>query len=208
MGIDPVRFNPEIHLPATDLSNARAIRKNLAVPNDYAVFCPFTTRPQKHWLEDRWASLAEILSRRWGICAVILGGPGDTAASARIRSLSHTRIWDLAGKTTLGEAAAMIRHARLVIGVDTGLTHMGTAFDRPTIALFGATCPYLETETPLTLVCYEPMSCSPCRRRPTCNNEFHCMKAHTADGIADRGDRLLSLYNESDAASPALPEAG
>jgi heptosyltransferase-1 len=208
MGIDPACFHPEIHLSETDLSNARAAREKASIPGNYAIFCPFTTRPQKHWFEDRWASLAEILSRRLGIGSVILGGPGDAAASARIRSLSPARIWDLAGKTTIGEAAAMISRARLVIGVDTGLTHMGTAFDRPTIALFGATCPYIETENPFTRVCYEPMPCSPCRRRPTCNHEYHCMHVHTAEGIADTGSRLLALYNEADGASSAFPEAG
>lgn len=207
IGLDPVRFHPEIHLCGKDLARAREIQKEAAIPKDYAVFCPFTTRPQKHWFEDRWALLSEVLFRRWRMPAVILGGRGDVSASARIQALSPAGIRELAGKTTIGEAAAMIRQARLVIGVDTGLTHMGTAFDRPTIALFGATCPYVETENPFTRVCYAPMPCSPCRRRPTCNNMTYCMQAHTVETITETAERLLNRYDETLAASSVLRKA-
>ena len=40
------------------------------------------------------------------------------------------------------ESAALVSRASLVIGVDTGLSHMGWAFSVPVIALFGSTCPY------------------------------------------------------------------
>lgn len=207
MGITPASFHPEIHLSGRDIERAIDIRKYEAIPAVYAVFCAFTTRPQKHWFEDRWASLAEMLSRRWDMSAVILGGPGDSPASARIKSLTSTRLWDLSGKTTIGEAAAIIRNARLVIGVDTGLTHMGTAFDRPTIALFGATCPYVETENPFTVVRYEPMPCSPCRRRPTCNRIFSCMQAHTVQGVLETAEELLIRYDGLHSAPIPLTEA-
>ncbi|MFZ0241201.1 MAG: glycosyltransferase family 9 protein, partial [Desulfobacterales bacterium] len=98
-------------------------------------------------------------------------------------------ITDLTGKTTLGQAAALVEQAALVIGVDTGLTHLGTAFKRPTIALFGATCPYLSTVNRGTIVVYNRLTCSPCKRKPTCHGRYDCMQAiGTADVLrAARG---------------------
>src|SRR5690606_23114049 len=122
--------------------------------------CPFTTRPQKHWMEERWAPLAGRLREEFGLQAVMLGGPGDRAAAARIEAAGG--VVNLAGATTLRQAAAVIRGASLLVGVDTALSHVGTAFEIPTVPLFGSTCPYRETDSPKTIVIYKKLDCSPC----------------------------------------------
>ena len=81
--------------------------------------------------------------------------------------------------------------AALVIGVDTGLTHLGTAFARPTIALFGATCPYLTTSNSRTIVVYNQLTCSPCKRKPTCAGRYDCMKAIGSDDVYGTVRRLM-----------------
>jgi heptosyltransferase-1 len=86
----------------------------------YAVLAPFTTRPQKHWFEDAWQALAPQLIAATGLVPVILGGPADAEAAARIAA--DPRIVNLAGQTRLPEAVAAIAHSALLIGVDTGLT--------------------------------------------------------------------------------------
>lgn len=138
------------------------------------ILAPFTTRPQKHWVEERWPMLAAAL---WdaGYQPVILGGPGDRAAAERMAS-QEARLVNLAGRLKLDETVAAIAQAQLLIGVDTGLTHMGIALGLPTIALFGSTAPYLHAGTPRVQVLYKALPCSPCHRAPTCGGQFHCMK--------------------------------
>lgn len=143
--------------------------------------CPFTTRPQKHWFEDRWAELATRLISQ-GFTPLIIGGPADQEAGARIASQAPGVI-NLAGQLKLDESAALIARSQLLIGVDTGLTHMGTALRIPTVALFGSTRPYLQTGTPLTCVMYDALACSPCRRHPTCGGRFDCMRQLTVDRV-------------------------
>ena len=46
-------------------------------------------------------------------------------------------ILNLVGQFKLDETVAVIRGAKLLVGVDTGLTHMAIALDIPTVALFG-----------------------------------------------------------------------
>ena len=79
------------------------------------------------------------------------------------------------GAYSLDESAAVISRASLLVGVDTGLTHMGVAFGVPLVALFGSTCPYRETGNENAKVIYHKLPCAPCRRHPTCGGRHECL---------------------------------
>lgn len=174
-----------------DNRTADKLVSECGISGGFAALCPFTTRPQKHWFEERWSQLANGLKENFGLHSVILGGPADIDASRRIVELSGNSVCDVAGRTTIKEAAAIIRRSRLVVGVDTGLTHMGYALGIPTIALFGATRPYLDTDWMPGKVLYHPHECSPCRRSPTCDGEYHCMKVITTQEVLSAAGSLL-----------------
>jgi heptosyltransferase-1 len=97
----------------------------------------------------------------------------------------------LAGRTSLVQCAAIIDKAELLVGVDTGLTHLGIAMRTPTLALFGSTRPYLDTGFARAKVLYAALPCSPCKRRPTCDGRFDCMRQHTVDNILAETTTLL-----------------
>lgn len=179
-----LRFDEDTHRRALD----ELARRKLLPP--FAVLCPFTTRPQKHWFEDRWAALAERLAMH-GITPLLLGGPADRPAAARIAAAAPSAI-DLTGQLKLDESVALISHAALLVGVDTGLTHAGSAFRIPTVALFGSTRPYQDADSPRTAILYEPLPCSPCRRNPTCGGRFDCMRAHSVDHVFSTAQHLLA----------------
>lgn len=191
LGFPAEPFRMEVPVAPTAREGARRILAARGVAEPYAVLCPFTTRDQKHWPEERWATLALRLERTFGLRPVVLGGPGDRAKGKHLREMTAGRLIDLTGTTTLGESAAVIEGGSLVIGVDTGLTHMAVAFDRPTVALFGATRPYLDTGTLNAVVIYHPCPCSPCRRRPTCESRFPCMRAIETDEVVKAAQHLL-----------------
>lgn len=165
-------------------ARAQALIAERGLAGGYAVICPFTTRPQKHWIGERWAELARRLRLRLGLPSVMLGGPADRAAARPIAAAAGGAVVDLTGETALLTAAALIARARLLIGVDTGLSHMGIAFGRPSLLLFGSTCPYTETGRPEARVLYHRLSCSPCRRRPSCGGAFSCMREISVDEVA------------------------
>lgn len=176
-----------MHLPSNlDTPNWKTIRAELG--SDYLVFCPFTTRPQKHWFDQNWQALAKILPENQKIA--ILGGPGDKAAAQTLMQSMPSNVINLVGKTRIQEAIAVIRHSHGVIGVDTGLTHMGIAENRPTLALFGSTLPYYNTRRDNAKVLYHKLDCSPCRRNPTCDGRFDCMRALTPELVAQEWQAL------------------
>lgn len=155
----------------------------------YVVLCAFTTRPQKHWRDDGWRHVAEQLFAD-GYRVLLLGGPGDVDAADRI--VAGTAIDNRVGKVKLNQTAALIAGATGLIGVDTGLTHMGIAFGVPTVALFGSTCPYRRTTRANARVIYHNLACAPCRRNPTCEGRFDCLTGITADEVLDELQRALA----------------
>lgn len=179
LGLDYARFTPALtlHPPAEKQALEKLAACGLA-PGKYIVFAAFTTRPQKHWFADAWQELAPMVREKTGLPPVLLGGPADVPA-ARAIATPASGILNLAGQTRLAEAAAIVRHAGALIGVDTGLTHMGIAFGIPTLALFGSTCPYTETTRANAKVIWLGLPCSPCRRKPVCNGRFDCLRQIT-----------------------------
>ena len=161
------------------------------VAGRFAVLAPFTTRPQKHWFEDRWGGLAQALMTE-GLTPVLLGGPADAAAAARMAAASPGLV-NLAGRLPLDATVAAIAGSALLVGVYTGLTHMGTALGVPTVGLFGSTRPYLDTGTPRTTILYHSLECSPCRRHPTCGGAYHCMQHWTVQRVLDAARHQLAL---------------
>jgi len=172
----------------TELNTPNLSALQAEVAGEYVVFCPFTTRPQKHWFDDAWQTLANKVTANQKV--VILGGPGDVQAAQRLMQNMPSNVYNLVGRTRIQEAIAIIRNAQGVIGVDTGLTHMGIAENKPTLALFGSTLPYRDTRTLLAKVLYHKLECSPCRRNPTCEGRFDCMRALTPEYVFDEWQRL------------------
>ena len=184
-------FVMHVALSADDRDSVRHLLQEQGLENGYIVVCPFTTRPQKHWFTQRWRELFEQLYSRFELPVVMLGGPGDTGAAQALVSGQDKPI-NLVGRTRLGQAAAVIARSRLLVGVDTGLTHMGIALAIPTITLFGSTCPYRDSGRDDTIVLYSARDCSPCWRNPTCNGDFTCMRDHGVDDVMQAAMRLLA----------------
>lgn len=191
IGLSPGDFHPEITLSPDDEKTGDSMVEALNIGDRYAVFAPFTTRPQKHWFKERWAILAGLIRKYLDLPVILLGGKDDLKQAELIEMMADKNLINFTGKTSLGQGAAIIKKASLLVGVDTGLTHMGAAFDCPTIALFGATCPYLNTAGHKTFVIYNEKPCSPCRRSPVCNGDYACMKSIETKQVLDAAIKMF-----------------
>lgn len=172
LGLDTQPFKMRIGVGHQTIASLSAKFPDWRIEETDIVICPFTTRPQKHWPESHWERLCEMMVSS-GRRILVLGGPADMDGAEKLARLDG--VISLAGKTSLQEAAAIISHSKGVIGVDTGLSHMGHAFHVPTLCLFGSTRPYLDPDNPLGEVIYLNKDCAPCRRHPTCGGAFHCL---------------------------------
>lgn len=89
---------------------------------------PGAGKPDKLWPAERWREVAKRTN------AVIAWGPGE-------RELAESIGGTLAPPTNLRELAWLLRHARLVLGGDTGPLHLAAALGTPVIGLYGPTDP-------------------------------------------------------------------
>ena len=100
----------------------------------YAVFFHGTARAAKQWAPAHWVQLAKSLSTR-GMPVLLPWGSEDERQAAQQLAAQIPNAQVLP-KLPLMEAVTLAQRAALVVGVDTGLTHIAAAFNRPTIELY------------------------------------------------------------------------
>ncbi|WP_075183294.1 lipopolysaccharide heptosyltransferase RfaC [Pantoea sp. 1.19] len=115
-----------------------------ALPEDagrYLVFLHATTRDNKHWPESHWRELIGLLSHSGYRIKLPWGAEHEHQRARRLaEGFSHVEVLP---KLSLEQVARELAGARLVVSVDTGLSHLTAALDRPNITLYGPTDPGL-----------------------------------------------------------------
>jgi len=195
MGLDEDAWTLEAPMAEEAREEAHAHIARAGIDGPYVVAIPHTTRPFKHWEESRWGPLIDALHERTRMPVVVLGGPGDREATDRIsEGVRSGALVDLVGETSLGAAAAIVAESRLVVGVDTGLTHVAHYHDRPTVCLFGPAA-YVVPPTPMTrIIRHDELECVRCIPRgpgPTCDGAWWCMDRITSEEVMGHVDDLL-----------------
>ena len=183
-----------------------------APPVAFVAACPFTTRAYKHWFEDRWSRLIQLLPARTGLGVVLLGGPADRAAADRILAGAKvapgppaTPVANLVGRTTLAEASALVGMCSALVGVDTGLSHMAHAYDRPAVLLFGSNTPYLDPPGPSASILHSGRPCSPCRGKLVCDGRIDCMADLSVERVLAEVEARLAAVPQPRSLSPRTP---
>src|SRR6267143_1972028 len=104
----------------------------------YAVFLAMTSRKEKLWPESRWIETGRALDM-----PVVLpwGNNAERIRAERIRAAVPKAI--VPRRMGLEELAGLFVHARGVIGLDTGLTHLAAALGVPTVGIYCGSDPAL-----------------------------------------------------------------
>ena len=117
------------------------LKERNADAGQYAVFLHATTRDDKHWPEANWRELIGLLNNAGIRIKLPWGAPHEEARARRLANgFSYV---DVLPRMTLEEVARVLAGAKFVVSVDTGLSHLTAALDRPNITLYGPTDPGL-----------------------------------------------------------------
>lgn len=131
---------------------------------------------------------------------IILGGPDDAeTGGAIVKALPRREIHNGCGKYSLHQSASLVRQSRLLITHDTGLMHIGAAFNKKIITIWGNTVPrfgMVPYRTDPSSLQFEVagLSCRPCSKigYSRCpKKHFKCMLGQDLDAIAGAADRLF-----------------
>ncbi|MCW2476617.1 lipopolysaccharide heptosyltransferase RfaC [Candidatus Symbiopectobacterium sp. NZEC151] len=115
-----------------------------APPEDagrYLVFLHATTRDEKHWPESHWLELIASLQPSGLRIKLPWGAEHEHQRAQRLAAdFPHVEVLP---RLSLQQVAAVLAGAQAVVSVDTGLSHLTAALDRPNITLYGPTDPGL-----------------------------------------------------------------
>lgn len=131
---------PELHMAAAQVE---ATLHELGLSRGaYVVFAPGAEfGPAKRWPARHFSELAAQLD-----ATVVLLGSGKEAAlcdeiAAPVNAVQAGRCLNLAGKTSLPQALALIAASRSTVSNDSGLMHVAAALGVPQVAIFGSSSP-------------------------------------------------------------------
>ncbi len=191
----------ELHLETKiNISDARNVLRKFIPDEKKAVIgmAPGATYgPAKKWLPERFAAVAEKLSKDFSAQVILMGGKADTETALEVQKSAKGECVNLCGKTSVWEAAYLISQCRLFISNDSGLMHVAGALNVPTVAIFGSTNPV--TTSPAgykSVIVRREAPCSPCLKR-TCPTDFRCMKLISVEDVLQVAQSLLQNGREN-----------
>ena len=170
---------PRLSLPEGEAARAAAAQG--LVPGGYYAFAPGAEfGPSKRWPASHYAQLATQLDAP----VLLLGSAKDEPVCEAIAQAAP-RCVNLAGRTSLAEAIALIAGARAMVSNDSGLMHVAAAFGRPQVAVFGSSSPlhtpplndaarviWLKDDPSLQ----PPLDCAPCFERECPLGHQRCLR--------------------------------
>ena len=193
----PATFDTRLRLyPPEWMALGDAARDVFGESRPLALLAPGSAWATKMWPWQHYRAVAKHFLAR-GFAVALLGGPGDRRVNRKVAS-GHP-IVDLAGRTTVAEAMALVRQARILVCNDSMALHMASAFRIPCVAIFCATSPsfgFGPWQNPRAVVVEKKgLHCKPCARHggPTCPTGTRaCMDGLSPEVVIDAAAEVLA----------------
>jgi ADP-heptose:LPS heptosyltransferase len=112
--------------------------REIGVLDKYAILHPGGTLVCQRWPASRYAEIAMFLDEQYGLKSIITGVESESEIANEVVERSKGSAFSLAGKTSLLETIALIQKAQITISNDTGMLHLSSVQNIPTIGIFGS----------------------------------------------------------------------
>lgn len=170
-------------------------RHGLNASADVMVLCPGAEfGDAKKWPASGYAGVANHWLGENGQVWIMGSGNDQADAQAILADISpagRERCVDLTGKTSLGQAIALMASADRVVSNDSGLMHIAAALARPLVVIYGSTSP--DFTPPLAdrvAIVSLNLDCSPCFQRICPLGHSHCLKQLGPQRVLQALDKL------------------
>jgi predicted lipopolysaccharide heptosyltransferase III len=200
IGIDTPDTKPRLFVTSQDRARAEELLKRggLTPESRWITINPFSRWKYKEWDKEKWGETVDRLWEIYKLPAVLIGAPEETAECLKICIGREGRAISLAGKTTLGELAAVISMSALHLGVDSAAPHIAAALGRPTVTIHGPTdWRAWRIVNDIHRIVEPSMHCVPCSKMG-CNDSgiSKCLADLGTDEVIEVVENVLS-QNES-----------
>ncbi len=109
----------------------------------FVLVAPGAAHPAKRWNEEGFAGVIRHLTGTKENPVVVVGDNNDLPIAERILRDIPGGFINLCSRTTLTRLACIVSRAKLAVTNDSGIMHLASYFNIPTLALFGPTDPFL-----------------------------------------------------------------
>lgn len=99
----------------------------------FAVLIPCASRPEKLWPQADWVAVGQQLRAKGWDVAVMWGSPEEQRLAQAIADKIDGAVPPF---LTVQQAADTLAQAQVVIGLDTGMSHLAAAHGRPTVGIY------------------------------------------------------------------------
>ena len=161
----PVTDRPPTQLAVTPEAAARIAKRLEEAHLDgrpFAVVHPAAAFDTKQWATDNFAQvIAELHAQQ--LPTVVITGPTETALVDRLQAMSATPVTAFTN-LSLPEVTALISHARLFVGNDSGIAHIAAAVGSPSVVIFGSSnrAHWGPWATRPAEMVFDELDCQPC----------------------------------------------
>ncbi len=193
---------PKLFLNDADIAHAVELLGDFGIgPEDrYVVVAHRAVAESRRWGTANYTELSRRLTTEFDTKVVLVGGGDDRPSGEEIiESIGGGNVFNLAGKTSLRESAAIMSRARLFIGNDSGPAHLAAAVGTPLVVLSGADDP--KETSPISnqkrLLYLSYLKCISCvKNKCPLKGEEHmaCMRGISVDMVMKQaGEALQAL---------------
>lgn len=181
-----------MQVPAEDLASV-ARRLELLDIDDlrpWIVLHPGATAPSRRYPPQRWREVALLLAQRLACPLVFTGSQQESMLVDEIRDGVPHAV-SLAGKLGLGELAALISMAPVLIANNTGPAHIGAAVGTPVVDLYALTNPQHTPWQVPSRVLFQDVPCRNCYKSVCPEGHHACLSGVPPVMVADAAIELL-----------------
>ncbi|MBQ7450917.1 lipopolysaccharide heptosyltransferase II [bacterium] len=155
--------------------------------------------PQKEWTKEKWAKIIEYISNEKNAQILFLGTKNDANKYKEILSCIKSELKikpvNFCGKFNLKESLSAIKHADLMIGIDSGNLHMAASVKTRVIGLYG---PMNEKKwgaypckSGTNILLTAEVECRPCGLKKKCKNNLKCLTDITVEQVKKAIDKIF-----------------
>lgn len=127
----------------------------------------------RRWPVTYFATLIEFIKQDFDLNFVVIAGPDEEEEGRYLSKIEGVQVLE---RTSLGNVAAFISRCQAFVNTDSGLGHIASCFQIPSLTIFGPgdekqTAPF----SPQSRVVRLPMDCAPCVRHKTRECKLECL---------------------------------
>ncbi|MBW1613449.1 MAG: glycosyltransferase family 9 protein [Deltaproteobacteria bacterium] len=178
---------PELNVTKQREIGAENILRKEQVPSDKPMIAlhPFSRWRYKEWSIKNYIKLINYIGLKYRVSILITGSIDEKGRAAEIVKGSNIHVYNLAGKTSLGELVAILKKCSLLIGIDSASMHIAAAVGTPTVTIFGPSSPVnWAPRGRQHKIITKDFPCVPCRQKGCNNSEVsRCLDALSVEEI-------------------------